>query len=201
MRRISTALSMSPSASASAALQSIMPAPVRSRRAFTSAAEPVTSGLLIGVEGAPLARRRGGGRRRGGLVGREACLLGLAAGAILGLAPLLLLGLAAGAILGLAPLLLLALAARPLLLVAEDRRVLGHDTRDALDDELARANGVVVAGDDVVHRVRVAVRVDQAEDRDLQARGLAHADRLGLEVHDEHRVGHALHVAHAAEVH
>ena len=37
-RRISTALSTSPPASVRAALQSIIPAPVRSRRAFTSLA-------------------------------------------------------------------------------------------------------------------------------------------------------------------
>ena len=40
-RRISTALSKSPSASVSAFLQSIMPAPVASRSIFTSAAEIV----------------------------------------------------------------------------------------------------------------------------------------------------------------
>ena len=65
---------------------------------------------------------------------------------------------------------------------------------------VAGADRVVVAGDDVVDAVRVAVGVDQADDRDAQALGLAHGDRLGLEVDDEHRVGDALHVLDAAQV-
>ena len=67
-------------------------------------------------------------------------------------------------------------------------------------DDGARLDRVVVAGDDEVDPVRVAVGVDQADDRDAQALRLAHGDRLGLEVDDEHRVGRALHVLHAAEV-
>ena len=66
--------------------------------------------------------------------------------------------------------------------------------------DVAGADRVVVARDDVVDAVRVAVRVDEADDRDAQALGLAHGDRLGLEVDHEHRVGHALHVLDAAEV-
>src|SRR3712207_7336620 len=52
---------------------------------------------------------------------------------------------------------------------------------------------IFVAGDHVVDRIRVAVGVDQSDDRDLEARGLAHADRLGLQVDHEHGVGRALH--------
>src|SRR3954462_6269266 len=51
-RRISTALSTSPPASWSARLQSIIPAPVRSRSAFTSPAETcaasISANLLVG---------------------------------------------------------------------------------------------------------------------------------------------------------
>src|SRR5829696_7721103 len=147
---------MSPPASCSAALQSIIPAPVRSRSAFTSFAETatsLTSGLLVRIEGAPLARRRPGRRGRGGLVGREPGLLGLAAGALLCLAPLRLLGLAPLCLLTLAPLRLLALAPRLLLLGAELGAVLRRDVGDGLDDDLAGADGVVVPGDHVVHRV------------------------------------------------
>ena len=57
---------------------------------------------------------------------------------------------------------------------------------------LAGADRVVVARDHVVDAVRVAVGVDQADDRDAQALGLAHGDHLGLEVDDEHRVRDAL---------
>ena len=46
-RRISTALSKSPSASVSALLQSIMPAPVASRSFFTSAAEIVAMSCVV----------------------------------------------------------------------------------------------------------------------------------------------------------
>src|SRR4051794_37470250 len=105
------------------------------------------SGLLVWVEGPPLPGRGGGRRRRGRLVGREARFLGLAARALLGLAPLLLLGLLAGALLGLAALLLLALEPRPLLLLAEARRAVGHLARDRLDDHLAGADRVVVPRD------------------------------------------------------
>ena len=107
-------------------MQSIIPAPVRSRSAFTSFAEiatSLTSGLLVRIERPPLARRGPGGGRGGGLVGREAGLLGLAAGALLGLALLGLLGLAPLRLLALAPLGLLALAAGLLLLGAELRRL------------------------------------------------------------------------------
>ena len=71
---------------------------------------------------------------------------------------------------------------------------------DRADRELARADRVVVARDHVVHGARVAVGVDQADDRDPQPRRLADRDLLGFEVGDEHRVGQPIHVAHAAEV-
>ena len=89
-------------ASWSAALASMIPAPVRSRRLFTSWAEMVMlirtprQGRTCGARAAPGARGGLGPRaaRGCGLVGREAGLLRLAAGALLGLAALLLLGLA-----------------------------------------------------------------------------------------------------------
>src|SRR4051794_3986890 len=141
------------------------------------------SGLLVWVEGASLAGRGRGRRRRGRLVGRESRLLRFAAGTLLGLAALLLLGFATGTLLGLAALLLLALQPGALLLLAEDGRALGPLVGDRLDDQLARPDRIVVAGDHVVDGIRVAVRVDQPDDRDLQPRGLPQADRLGLQVH------------------
>ena len=186
----------------------MIPAPVRARSVFTSWAEMVMlirtprQGRTCGARAAP--RAAGGLRaraaRRGRLVRREAGLLGLAAGALLGLAALLLLGLAGGLLLGLLALLLLALAPGGLLLGAEAGRVVARHAGDAVDDHLARADRVVVARDHEVHRIRVAVRVDEPDDRDLQPLRLAHADRLGLEVDHEDRVGRALHVGDAAEV-
>ena len=71
---------------------------------------------------------------------------------------------------------------------------------DRADHQLAGADRVVVAGDHVVDRLRVAVGVDQADDRDAQASRLAHGDLLGFQVGDEDGVGQAVHVADAAEV-
>ena len=130
-----------------------------------------------------------------------ACVSASCAAALLGLAARLLLGLAAGALLGLAARLLLGLAAGALLLLAEAARGPRAITSPiACVMIVAGADRVVVARDHVVDAVRVAVRVDQADDRDPQALGLAHGDRLGLEVDHEQRVGHALHVLDAAEV-
>src|SRR5688572_15836385 len=105
------ALSRSPPDSCRADLASMMPAPVRSRRALTSCAEMAVLnfgaplGLVVGIERAPLARRGcrglGAGAARGGrLVGREPGLLSLTAGALLRLLALALLLLALGALLG-----------------------------------------------------------------------------------------------------
>ena len=127
---------------------------------------------------------------------------GLGGGALagLGLGAVLLLLLAAGPLLLLAAGLLLGLLARLLLLGAEDLAALGDDVADRLGDQRAGADRVVVARDDVVDAVRVAVGVDEADDRDPQALGLADGDDLRLEVDHEHRVRRALHVLDAAEV-
>ena len=77
---------------------------------------------------------------------------------------------------------------------------LGHHLADRAGHRRAGPDRVVVAGDHVVDPVRIAVGVDQADDRDPQPLGLADGDRLGLQVDHEHGVGHALHVLDAAEV-
>ena len=142
--------------------------------------------------------RRGRSRR---LRRRGSSALGrLALGLLLGLALGLLLGLALGAGLRLDTGLLLGLLARAFLLGAEHGVPLGDDLADRLRDQRAGADRVVVAGDHEVDAVRVAVGVDQADDRDPQAASLFDGDLLGLEVDHEHRVGHALHVLDAAEV-
>src|SRR5204863_1338834 len=135
-------------------------------------------------------------------LGRLLCglLLGRALRCRLGLGSCLLLGLAARLLLRRAAGLFLGLLAGALLLGAEDGAALGDDVADRLGDQRARPDRVVVAGHDVVDAVGVAVGVDQTDDRDAQALGLLHRDRLGLEVDDEHRVGRALHVLYAAEV-
>ncbi len=72
----------------------------------------------------------------------------------------------------------------------------GHDLRD----QVRRADGVVISGDDEVGFVRIGVRVDQADDRDAEPTRLAHCQLFLLQVDDEDRVRLALHVGDPAEV-
>jgi hypothetical protein len=65
-------------------------------------------------------------------------------------------------------LLLLELLSRHLLLPVE------HRLCERVHDEIARADRVVVAGDDVVGLVGIAVRVDEGNDRDPKPSRLAH---------------------------
>src|ERR1700734_439610 len=58
---------------------------------------------------------------------------------------------------------------------------------DALRDQLDAADRVVVARDDVVDDVRIAVRVGDGDDRDAGLVGFLHRDRLHGRVDDEHR--------------
>ena len=67
-------------------------------------------------------------------------------------------------------------------------------------DEAAGADRVVVPRDDVVGVVRVAVRVDEADDRDPQPARLANAPAAPCAGRHEDGVGEPLHVGHAAEV-
>ena len=178
---------------------------LRLRAALPAAAAGSSAACAAAPASAARGPRRRGGRgpaprRRRSASSRGAARRLRALALRLGLLARLLLGLAARALLGLAARLLLGLLAGALLLGAEGPAALGDHVADRLRDRRAGADRVVVAGDDVVDAVRVAVRVDQADDRDAQALGLAHRDRLGLEVDDEHRVGHALHVLDAAEV-
>src|SRR5205085_9855476 len=134
-------------------------------------------------------------------LGRFAGGLGrLAAGLLLGLLARLLLGLAALALLLFLAAALLFLATALVLGGAEDRGALLDHGSERLDDDLAGADRVVVARDDDVARVGVAVGVDQADQRDLEPLGLANADRLGLQVDHEDGLGQALHVLDAAQV-
>ena len=71
---------------------------------------------------------------------------------------------------------------------------------DRLDDQRARADRVVVAGDHVVGLVRIAVRVDERDHRQAEPPRLAHRELLLAQVDDEDRVGLAAHVGDAAEV-
>src|SRR6266478_4811565 len=173
LRRYSPAFSMSASHSTSAFLQSAIPAPVRSRRsliicAVTSAIALLSSSFRamkkmkggsregLGLLGLVLGRRGGFGRRQIVAAARhDLDLRALAARRHPDRLRLL------GALrVALGTLLVRALAAD---LLAEQARV-----RHLAREQLERADRIVVAGDRVVDEVRVAVRVDDRDDRDLE---------------------------------
>ena len=91
------------------------------------------------------------------------------------------------------------------LLVAVDlgahpgHQALGHGVGDHPGEQGDGADRVVVARDLVVDLVRVAVGVQDRDDRDVQLVRLADGDVLLLGVDDPHRAGDPRHVADAAE--
>src|SRR5581483_5364215 len=75
-----------------------------------------------------------------------------------------------------------------------------HRVRDRLRDQLHRANRVVVARDRHRDEIRIRVRVDDGDDRDVQLVRFADADALLLRVDDEHQPGQPAHVANAVQI-
>ena len=67
-------------------------------------------------------------------------------------------------------------------------------------EQATRPDGVVVAGDEVLDHIRVAVGVDHGDDRNAQLVRLGHRDVLLHGVQHEDGVGQALHVLDAAQV-
>src|SRR5919204_1074754 len=186
-RRTRTAASMSPFVSCSARLQSIIGAPVWSRSSLTSAAEisAIRRDLLH------LIRRRGNLPVPPSRLPRSASADG-------SLRDRLLTG---------CDLLVVALRHR-LLLRGWGREVSGRrlllacrdSVGDDAHDQVAGADRVVVAGDDVVGFVGIAVRVDDGDHGQAEPACLAHGELLLAQVDDEDRVRLALHLRHAAEV-
>src|SRR3712207_108161 len=89
-----------------------------------------------------------------------------------------------------------ALFSRNGLLSAALHDRVGNEPRD----QAYRADSVVVAGDDVVHDLRVAIGVGEGDDRYLKAVSLLDQQFLALRVYDEDRAGKALHLSYAREV-
>src|SRR4051794_35353607 len=174
-RRTRTAASMSPFASCSARLQSIMGAPVRSRSSLTSAAEISAIGLRILCHRL-LSRRYLLFARRDLLVvalGNRLRFLG-GGGAVRRSRS--------------------EIGRRGLLLARCD--AVGDDA----NDQIAGADRVVVAGNDVVGLVGIAVGIDDRDHGQAEAASLAHRELLLAEIDDEDRFGLALHVGDTAEV-
>src|SRR5439155_8888210 len=83
---------------------------------------------------------------------------------------------------------------------AGDVPALVHGLGDDVAHERAGADGVVVAGDDELDDVRIAVGVDDGDDRQPELVGLGDGDVLLLGVDDEEGVGPLVEVPDAAEV-
>ena len=204
LRRMVIASSMSPLASVRAALHSIMPAPVLSRSCLTcSAVIAICLELQGGLKAAlydrlaaAVQRKRrqmpapdsdtatrcyalGGRRRFAALRTVHAAQTRGGVGRRCGL-------FLRRRFLGHARLALRAAAA--------------DGVGDLRREQPDRPQGVVVAGDDVVHFVGIAVGVDDADDRNLQLARLVDGNLLLAGVDDEDRVGQARHVADALEI-
>ena len=74
-----------------------------------------------------------------------------------------------------------------------------HGVGDQVAVELDGAGGVVVARDRIGDAVRIAVGVEDRDDRDVQLAGFLDRDRFLVGVDHEHQVGHAAHVLDAAQ--
>src|SRR5690606_33660640 len=199
------AFSMSPPASVSAFLQSIMPAPVRSRRSFTAAAEISATLLVSSCRLAPdgsadLALAR---VHVVAIAARAAGAAARAAAARAAPAPRRLLDLdhhaaRAGARALLAPRPRLGAGLRAHALLVEPG-ALDAGLGDVVAVELDRARRVVVGRDHEVDPVRVAVAVHDRDDRDAEALRFRHRDVLALHVDHEQRRGQPGHLAQALE--
>ena len=66
--------------------------------------------------------------------------------------------------------------------------------------QVARADGVVIAGNDVLDYIRVAIGVHYRDHRQLQLVRLGHRDVLLFGVENEHRVGRPGQVSDAVEI-
>src|SRR5690242_7543947 len=223
MRSASTALSKSPSASVRAFLLSIMPAPVRSRSFFTSAALMVAIARFLvssvvrahaGPRRPAFSRRRGprarwsGGRRLcragGRAVARRGRRLDRGTGrlATADQQVALPLGqrLVGPELAGRLRLVRLGTVAAGVGgRVGPGHQALGHRVGHHPGQQRGAADRVVVAGDLVVDLVRVAVGVEDRHHRDAQLAGLADGDVLLLRVDHPDGARHPGHVADAAE--
>src|ERR1043165_1427021 len=188
----SIAASMSPPVSPSAFLQSIMPAPVRSRNSFTFAAViSAMSHILLNlykntvrpelVEGPSfLVEEREGFDRlspNGRAIASPALRLRqrLLGGRLVLGAEILAAGLGAA------------------LLAGE------HRVGDRVAIEADRPAGIVIAGDREGYALRADVRIEHRDDRDAEHVGFLDRELLLVGVDHEHDVGNAAHVANAAE--
>src|SRR4051794_41070545 len=221
-RKISVALSKSPSASSSARLASIIPAPVESRSFFTSAAATAisffsrrrTSSYGSGPDRqdgpSGLGRSVTLGRRLSSRGGRFRGRSGFGSGCgVSGRSRLRSRRCRVAATLQQVALpvgeRLIGSEARGLRLLIARRRTgtgqqaLGDGVRDDAGERGDRPDGVVVARDRVVDLIRVTVGVEDRDDRDAELACLRDRDVLLLRVNHPDGARQLLHVADAAE--
>ena len=77
---------------------------------------------------------------------------------------------------------------------------LRDDLADGRHDHAHGADGVVVRGDRIGHKVGIGIRVHERDDGNFQLARLGHGVVFALDVHDEHRGGHFVHRADAVEI-
>src|SRR5690606_9098835 len=182
LRRSSMALSMSPSASTNAFLQSIMPRPVRSRSSLTIPA--VILAILLPLQMQknfnytnPISKKRG-------------------------VAPLFLCHVAGNSGAGCSTTFAgscsvsvadfdeLAVTANRIKVATPFDAGIGYSGSVQLDG----ANGVIISGDREVDTVGVAVGVDHADDRNAQVVGFGDGNTLVVHIDHEQRIRQAAHV-------
>ena len=71
---------------------------------------------------------------------------------------------------------------------------------NGIGNHLDGLDGVVVTGDGIIHQLGIAVGVYQCHDRDAQFAGFGDGVAFALDIHYEHCVRRAVHVADAAKV-
>ena len=71
---------------------------------------------------------------------------------------------------------------------------------DAGGDQLGGLDGIVIAGNQKVNRIWIAIGVDNGNDRNARQIGLVHGNGLGVRIDDEHQAGPLLHVSQSIQV-
>src|SRR5215472_12523307 len=81
-----------------------------------------------------------------------------------------------------------------------ERAAFGDGVGNLGGEEADGAQGVIVAGDDPVHHVGIAVGVHDGDDGDAHAAGFLDGDLFGVRIDDEHGVRQLGHVLDALQV-
>ena len=75
-----------------------------------------------------------------------------------------------------------------------------HSISHSAGDQLDSADSVVVAGDDVIDLIGIAVGINDSNNGDVQLASFGNSDALLVRVNNEHSLRQGLHVLNAAQV-